>query len=273
MIDRCYLEITDVCNLQCVFCPKTKRAPKTMSQQEFDTLTDRLKGQVRFLYFHLMGEPLLHPCLPQFIGIARAKGFIPVITTNGTLIGRMPLTGIYKVNISLHSFEGNGRIDPEKYISDILSFACKSDAITVLRLWNRGGHDSMNDNLINLIAKVYNLPWTEVKNGYKLAERVFIEYDDMFEWPDHDAPEDFGEELFCYGLRGQIGVLVDGTVVPCCLDHDGDMALGNLHEQPLETILKSDRARRIYDGFTSHKAVEPLCRRCGYAAKTKQYRK
>ena len=79
MIDRCYLEITDVCNLQCVFCPKTKRAPKTMSHQEFDTLTDRLKGQVRFLYFHLMGEPLLNPCLPQFIEEARAKAALEKI--------------------------------------------------------------------------------------------------------------------------------------------------------------------------------------------------
>ena len=273
MLKKAYVEITNVCNLSCAFCPKTKRAPRTMTAEEFARILDRLRGHVSYVYLHVMGEPLLHPDLCKLLHIAGQVGFRVIITTNGTLIGRMPLTGVYKVNISLHSFEGNGRIDPEKYISDIIGFSLKSDAITVLRLWNRGGHDSMNDNLINLIAKVYNQPWTEVKNGYKLAERVFIEYDDMFEWPDHDAPEDFGEELFCYGLRGQIGVLVDGTVVPCCLDHDGEMALGNLHEQPLETILKSDRARRIYDGFTAHKAVEPLCRRCGYAAKTKQYRK
>ena len=85
MITRCYLEITNVCNLNCVFCPKTSRAKHTLTLDEFDTLTSRLMGEVKFLYFHLMGEPFLHPLLPQFILMARQKGLIPILTTNGTL--------------------------------------------------------------------------------------------------------------------------------------------------------------------------------------------
>ena len=61
-------------------------------------------------------------------------------------------------------------------------------------------------------------------------------------------------------------MLVDGTVVPCCLDSAGVLDLGNLFQQNLDEVLASPRARAIYDGFTRHKAVEPLCRRCGYAA-------
>lgn len=126
MITRCYLEITNVCNLNCVFCPKTTREKHSMTLDEFDTLTTRLAGEVRFLYFHLMGEPFLHPLLPEFIVMARRKGFTPIITTNGTLLAQRGdlLDALpHKLQISLHSHEGNGKDNPEQYIDEVMSFA------------------------------------------------------------------------------------------------------------------------------------------------------
>ena len=279
MISRCYLEITNICNLNCLFCPKTDREKRRVTFEEFDTLTDRLRGEIQFLYFHLMGEPLLHPLLPQFIETARTKGFIPVITTNGTLLSQAQ--GVidarpYKVQISLHSHEGNKKKDAAEYIHSVMQFATKAASngtIVVLRFWNQGGYESTNEALINLIAQHIPTPWKEQSNGWKLADRIFLEYDKMFEWPDATRPEYAEENLFCYALRNQIGILVDGTVVPCCLDHAGEIKLGNLFHTPLKDILSSPRAQAIYEGFTRHTAVEPLCRRCGYAAVTKQFRK
>ena len=126
MITRCYLEITNVCNLDCVFCPKTTRAKHTMTMDEFDMLTSRLVGEVRFLYFHLMGEPFLHPLLPQFVLTARCKGFIPVLTTNGTLLSQRTdmLDALpHKLQISLHSHEGNGKENFKQYIDEVMTFA------------------------------------------------------------------------------------------------------------------------------------------------------
>ena len=279
MISRCYLEITNICNLNCVFCPKTDRKKGKLTLEEFNILTDRLQGEIQFLYFHLMGEPLLHPLLPQFIDSARAKGFIPVITTNGTLLSQAQ--GVidarpYKVQISLHSHEGNKKEDAAEYIHSVMQFATKAASngtIVVLRFWNQGGYESTNEALINLIAQHIPTPWKEQSNGWKLADRIFLEYDKMFEWPDATRAEYAEENLFCYALRNQIGILVDGTVVPCCLDHAGEIDLGNLFHTPLKDILSSPRAQAIYEGFTRHTAVEPLCRRCGYAAVTKRYRK
>ena len=279
MISRCYLEITNICNLNCVFCPKTDRKKGKLTLEEFNILTDRLQGEIQFLYFHLMGEPLLHPLLPQFIDSARAKGFIPVITTNGTLLSQAQ--GVidarpYKVQISLHSHEGNKKEDAAEYIHSVMQFATKAASngtIVVLRFWNQGGYESTNEALISLMAQHIPTPWKEQNNGWKLADKIFLEYDKMFEWPDSARPEYTENDLFCYALRIQIGVLVDGTVVPCCLDHAGEIDLGNLFHTPLKDILSSPRAQAIYEGFTRHTAVEPLCRRCGYAAVTKRYRK
>lgn len=279
MITRCYLEITNVCNLDCKFCPKTSRKKHSLTKDEFDMLTDSLKGEVRFLYFHLMGEPLLHPHLPLFIEKARNKGFIPIITTNGTLLDKAD-TVIealpHKIQISLHSHEGNGKDNPSEYIKEVMTFAqhaASKGIFVVLRLWNQGGYDSANEEIERLMALHQPRPWTERYDGWRLAENLYLEYDRMFEWPECDRSEYGEDEVFCYALRNQIGVLVDGSVVPCCLDHDGSITLGNLFEQSLNEILASPRAKAMYEGFSRHIATEPLCRRCGYAAVTKRFRK
>ena len=272
MITRCYLEITNICNLDCLFCPKTSREKRSLSPAEFDVLTDKLRGKIKFLYFHLMGEPLLHRHLPDFIKMARDKGFVPVITTNGTLLSRAQAVvdaRPYKVQVSLHSHEGNGKECPELYVGDVMRFALEAASkgiIIVLRLWNQGGYDKENERLLDIVAEYAPRPWGLCHNGWRVADNIFIEYGRMFEWPEGEKPENGEQEAFCYALRNQIGVLVDGTVVPCCLDSAGAMKLGNLFEQSLDEILASPRARAIYDGFTRHEAVEPLCRRCGYAA-------
>ena len=278
MITRCYLEITNVCNLSCAFCPKTQRRPQSLTAEQYDAITDRLVGKVKFLYLHLMGEPLLHPLLPQFVATARGKGFLPIVTTNGTLLAEasaLAEAGAHKFQVSLHSHEGNYRSNPEEYIATVASFAQRAaqhGSLVVLRLWNQGGMDEHNAEIHTLLEQHFPQPWTRRHDGMKLAENVYLEYDGKFDWPDSDRAE-YGEtDVFCYALRNQIGVLVDGTVVPCCLDHDGELALGNLLLQPLDEILMSPRAQAIYQGFSEHKAVESLCRRCGYAITHKRFR-
>ena len=276
MITRCYLEITNICNLDCLFCPKTAREKRSLTPQEFDLLTDKLRGKIKFLYFHLMGEPLLHRHLPEFIVTAREKGFIPVLTTNGTLLSRAQAVmdaRPHKVQVSLHSHEGNGKENPEVYVGDVMRFSLEAAAkgiIMVLRLWNQGGYDKENGRLLDIVAEYAPRPWVQRHDGWRIAENIYIEYGRKFEWPEDGSPGNGEEEAFCYALRNQIGVLVDGTVVPCCLDSAGAVNLGNLFEQELDEVLASPRARAIYDGFTKHKAVEPLCRRCGYAAVIKK---
>lgn len=270
MINKCFLEITNICNLNCIFCPKNERPKRRMTEQEFDLLTDKLQGQVRFLYFHLMGEPVLHPLLPTFIAKARAKGFIPIVTTNGTLLtDESPLLeGLpYKMQISLHSHEGNGRKDLETYIRRVLTFSLKAaerGCIVILRLWNQGGYEEENALINELLTHYCPQPWEDRYDGYKLKDNLYLENDTYFEWPTDEHERYDEQDIFCYGLRNQIGILVDGTVVPCCMDHEGALALGNLHTASLSHILSSPRARAIFDGFTHHRAVEPLCQKCGF---------
>ena len=269
---KIYLEISNVCNLRCAFCPGTKRAKHFMTEEEFSSLLPKLQPYSDYLYFHLMGEPLLHPLLPLFLELADNAGFKVILTTNGTLLQKqqevlLNAPALHKVNISLHAFEANNLEVPfEEYLSDCFAFgkAVEGKALTVYRLWNNGGADAMNNQILSAMEAAFPKPWVTERRGTRIGDRVYLEYGDKFDWPDLTAP-DSGDVCFCYGLRDQIGVLCDGTVVPCCLDHDGDLPLGNLHKEDLEVILEKPMARAIYDGFSHKKAVMELCRRCGYA--------
>lgn len=270
--NKIYLEISNVCNLQCSFCPGTKRRQKVMSEAEFAELLPKLRPYSDYLYFHLMGEPLCHPCLERFLELAAEAQFKVILTTNGTLLTRqqevlLASPALHKVNISLHAFEANDlKVSFEKYLQDCFSFgkAAEGKKLVVYRLWNQGGQDTRNGQILSLLEATFPKPWKDGRKGIAIGDHIFLEYGDKFDWPDLTAC-DGGEQVFCYGLRDQIGVLCDGTIVPCCLDHEGDLALGNLFEQDLEEILNTDRAQAIYLGFQQKKAAEELCRKCGYA--------
>lgn len=277
MIDRCYIEITNTCNLDCHFCPKHQRKRRQLSAEEFDLLTDKVRGKVCFLYFHLMGEPLLHPLLPQFITMAREKGFKTVLTSNGTLLHRaMNLldTLSHKVQLSLHSHESNARGELSSYMEEVMNFATQAAAkgtCVVLRLWNQGGMDKENEQVMDYIAEYVPRPWKERPDGFRLCDNLYLEFDRKFEWPSANASS-AKREVFCKALLKQIGVLSDGSLVPCCLDHNGDVVLGNLFHQSLEEILSSPRAQAMIEGFQHHTATEALCQNCESALVRNSFR-
>lgn len=281
MIDRCYIEITNTCNLNCDFCPKHHRKKRQLTAEEFDLLTDRIRGKVCFLYFHLMGEPLLHPLLPLFITMAREKGFKTVLTSNGTLLHRaMDLldTLPHKVQLSLHSHESNERGELAGYMDEVMRFsteAAKRGTCIVLRLWNQGGRDLENEEVMRLVEKYVPKPWKERSDGFRLCDNLYLEFDRKFSWPDAHANQKDAhvkKQLFCKALLKQIGVLADGSLVPCCLDHDGDVVLGNLFHQSLEEILASPRAQALVEGFKHHTATEALCQNCESALARNSFR-
>jgi len=276
MLAKAYVEITNRCNLHCAFCPGTKRAPRDMCADEFRFLAPEIQKVTKFVYLHLMGEPLLHPQLPQILDIADDYGLRVIITTNGTLLPEraaclLSHNALHKVNISLHSLEANGGFASERYIRNCGEFAKAAGAqniICCLRLWNLDGAlpglRSLNASILSVLHRLFPAQWTQNTKGLCLASKVFLEWGERFEWPDFDA-RDRGRGGFCYALRDQIGILSDGTVVPCCLDHEGDLALGNAFAAPLTEILDSFKAHQIYDGFSHRQRTELLCRHCGYA--------
>ncbi|GAB6989167.1 radical SAM/SPASM domain-containing protein [Paenibacillus pini] len=279
-----YIELTSKCNLACTFCPPTIRGTNYIKVEEFSHILDEIKPFTDYIYFHVKGEPLLHPHIDQLLDLSHEKGFKVNITSNGTLLHKakhklLNKPALRQMNFSLHSFDGHeGSKDKDLYIAKVLSFVkeavSESGLIVSLRLWNLDQDNttnlerSRNREMLAYIEEEFNLDYKiEEKivpgSGIKIAERVYINMDYEFKWPDLKEEEDFGPG-FCHGLRNQAGILSDGTVIPCCLDGEGVINLGNVHKTSFAEIIEGERATKMVDGFSRREVVEELCRKCGY---------
>ncbi|MBQ8880151.1 MAG: radical SAM protein [Clostridia bacterium] len=272
---RVYVEITNICNRSCSFCHGTSRPSARMSLERFRYIACELRPLTDYLYFHVMGEPLTHPSLADMIEYATSLGFKCAVTTNGTLLDsvgdKLISSGVYKVNVSVHSFEEGTDEDYYSYLSSIADFAEKSSAkgvLTVLRLWNKGTDGGRNDRTLEFFKSRLVGEWKWGARGARIHHKLHLEYGDRFEWPDMEAKEGDGR-VFCYGLSDHFGILSDGTVIPCCLDSEGTINLGNIFDTGIGKILSSERSEAIQRGFSERVAVEPLCSRCGYARRFK----
>lgn len=283
---RIYVEITNVCNLNCDFCPKTSRKPEFMGTELFEKILNEVGDYSRYIYFHVMGEPLLHPDIETFLDLCGQYGFFANITTNGTLIGKLKEKIISKqalrlINFSLHSFEANiSDCKIDNYLDEILTFVKETKnknpkLISCFRLWNikKDNQGFDNQHILRKIEKFFALP-ERIKeipltgNGIKVSENVYVNQAECFDWPDMQI-EDLTTKGSCLGLRDQSAILVDGTVVPCCLDSEGTISLGNIKKTSFSQIINGKRALDLYEGFRSRKLVEPLCRKCGYRSRFK----
>lgn len=264
MYKKIYLEITNNCNLNCSFCIKNRRKPKFMSYDEFKTILNKLEDHTKYLYFHILGEPLFHPKINEFIDYA-SNNFKINITTNGYLIDKIINNkNIRQINISLHSFNESYGVSLDDYMNNIFNVIDKLKKYTYvsLRFWL---NNVFTQKMINMINDRYNvkLDINNIKNNTTIIKNVFISTNEEFIWPDLNNNY-YSETGTCYALKDHIGILVDGTIVPCCLDSLGIINLGNVFENTIDEIKNTDRYKKMLEGFKNNKKCEMLCRKCKF---------
>lgn len=261
MYKKIYLEITNNCNLNCSFCIKNNRQKKYISINDYQIILEKLKNHTKYLYFHVSGEPLLHPDINELIDLGSINYFIN-ISTNGYLIKRIKDNHhIRQINISLHSYDKKYKISLEEYLNNIVEVINElhDDTYFALRFWTNNAY---NKEIINYLEKVFNTK-IEIKNNYKIIDNVYISINKEFIWPDlnNDYYNEFG---VCYALKKHIGILVNGDVVPCCLDANGIIKLGNILENNLDDIINSEKYQIMLKGFNDNKKIEELCKKCNF---------
>lgn len=280
---KIYIEITNRCNLACSFCQPSSRAKAFMQPSAFEDILRKISGSTEYISLHVLGEALLHPELGLLLEMSHAYGLRVNLSSNGVLLSRnrsvlIGQPALRQINISLHSFEQAGQESAlDSYMAGILDFIAAVTAASPLfinlRMWNLQpenvpGEPAMNRRIFTLLENYYGLlapipEYFATGRGITLAPRIFLSREHCFAWPHASAP-DLGTHGSCRGLRDHIAILVDGTVVPCCLDAEGDIPLGNIFQSTLPEILADSRVVAIRDGFVRQRILEPLCRRCTY---------
>ena len=261
---KIYVEITNMCNLKCPFCSIDDKKKKEMSIEEFDDVLNKINDYTDYLYLHVKGEPLLHSKFKDILDICFKYNKKVNITTNGSLLKKrvndIVGSSVRQVNISLHSIVGD-------YLNDILECSkmlSDNGIYVVFRFWV---YNQKQENSISEILKFYNcIDLKESINSIdniKINEYVYINKDKEFVWPslNNNIIRTSGP---CFGLKTHIGIISDGTVIPCCLDSNGIIELGNIYKEDLNTILDKDRTKNIINGFNNNKLCEELCQKCGF---------
>ena len=283
MFKKIYIEITNICNLNCKFCPDTNRKKEFMSLEKFEEAIKKIYKLTNLVTLHVKGEPLLHKDLENILKVLEKYNLKTNITTNGTLIkDKLEViknsNAVRQINFSLHSMVQNENIN-KKYLTDIFESAEElKDIIISYRLWNLQNikDNNINNDIINQIEDYYNIPNLKqqlLENEFiKLRENVFINQDTEFEWPNlNNKP--IIEKGRCLALKEQVAILVDGTVVPCCLDNDGDIPLGNIFEETMEDILNKEKSITIKKNFENGVITCKLCKTCGFLKRLENKRK
>lgn len=280
---RTYIEISNICNLQCSFCPEVEREKKVLSTDNFRKILKQVLPHTEQICLHLMGEPLAHPEFKKILDICNEEGAVVQLTTNGTYLNKFGFETFFKakclrqINFSLHSYKDNypGQ-DIRPYLYDILQFSKaalteKPELYINYRLWNLSSSTKENDEnkqIIDHVCEFFQVPINErIDVGFKksknISGRIYFHFDTRFEWPSYSSPLQ-GDKGFCHALSQQIGIHADGTVVPCCLDKEAGIPLGNVLESSFESILQSPRLNHMREGFKKQILTEELCQKCTY---------
>lgn len=273
---KIYIEITNACNLSCSFCSKTKRKIRYMTKKEFSHIINEIKEYTDYIYLHVKGEPLIHPNIIDFLHIAEQNNLKVNLTTNGTLFKKIApklqdCKALHKINFSLHC-----ETTDENYLENIFDSVniLSPEVVKIYRLWALKDNkiDKKTTKIVDSLKRYYKLSTETVEKiitekNIKISSTIYVDKDDEFDWPKINYNKTCG---YCHALKTHIAILVDGTVVPCCLDAEGIINLGNIHKTSLTSIVSSDRVNKIKKSFQDRKPIEDLCKSCTYKLKDKQ---
>ena len=266
---KIYIEITNICNLSCSFCSKVEKPRKMLSTSEFKTIVEKVKDYTDYIYLHVKGEPLTHPNIIELINIANEYNLKVNLTTNGVLFPKYAeelakCENLSKINFSLHS-ENNIPNYCEKIFDSVNKLANQT---VIYRLWTLKENelDEKSTIIVDKIINHYNLDKefiekVKTENNIKINSTTYVDKDNEFTWPEINNYQSNG---YCYALKTQIAILSDGTVVPCCLDSNGQIELGNIFNNTLEEIMNSERYQNLKKSFQDRKPCEELCKSCTF---------
>ncbi len=267
---KVYIEITNCCNLHCSFCSPVTKQKKFMTQDEFEHILKEVSKVTKVIYLHVKGEPLLHPKIIDFIKLAEKYNLTVNLTTNGILFPKLvdnlkDCKALHKINFSLHS-EQNIPSYEENIFKNVEKLS--PNTVVIYRLWTLKDNklDEKSTKIVEKLKKYYKLSTETVEKlkkekNIKISSTIYVDKDNEFNWPKLTNNKSCG---YCYALKTQIAILSDGTVVPCCLDSDGIINLGNIYQESIEEIEKKERYQKLKKSFQDRKPSELLCQSCTF---------
>jgi len=268
---RAFIEITNSCNLRCAFCADSSRTETFMALPLFESAAAQTGKLAEVLFLHVLGDPFMHPRLPEILGVCSRLGLKVNLVTNGLLLDKFGAAVfrekcLGQVSLSLQALGGLSPSVGKEGLRKLVDFALGRPPELIVSFRLRGNPEEAfvkGTKAALLEALAGEMVPERVRDGLKLREGVYLNFGSIFEWPGGPAGK---VKKGCLGLRHHFAVLSDGRVVPCCADFDGALALGNVKDRPLAEILGSPEALALRDSIAGKTPMPAYCASCGFTA-------
>ena len=269
-----WLDIVRTCNLRCIMCPQSKGLAKRqakMSMPLFQSIIDQVCENRPLIKLYLSGEPLLHEDLFEMIEYAAAHQCKTMIHTNGTLLTEALTEKLLSSSLSSISFSFDGctaeiyeALRPpasfEKVQANIRNYLAQRK-----RRRDPGPHTTVEiirmqetHHLIENFVETWKAAGADAVHVAEYMTWLDSVEDRSVEGLSDDEKYSPCEAPFHHGC-----ILSDGTVVPCCMDVNGQAPLGNVTESHFLDIWAGNDFRRLrLQMLTGEIADDSICARC-----------
>ncbi|WP_164499647.1 radical SAM/SPASM domain-containing protein [Helicobacter pylori] len=274
---KIYIELSDICGLQCSFCPNPKNIRGVMPLELFEKVCKEAAPLTPIITFHVLGDPCKLKNLNHYLNAAKRFSLKVDLVTSGAYLHNFETLlqdAIYQISISLDAgLDNHNKLNQHRYIQKILEFCrykCEKNSEVFLNLRIQDSTLDKHQNLIKPFLESFecvSLETLKSQGRARLFKKSFLNIQKTFKWPNLNAQNPLNQESkipYCYGLIKQIAILSNGVVVPCCMDTQAHINLGDLNHTPLKDILNSQKAMAIKTHFLKGEALEPLCQNCSY---------
>jgi MoaA/NifB/PqqE/SkfB family radical SAM enzyme len=259
-LKRLYLEITNQCNLNCAFCPLSKRKIEHLPLALIAKVLAESAKLSPYVYLHVLGEPLMYPKFREVLELAEKYQVKLQLVTNGTLLKEyqdvlLTAKALRKLSVSLQSlFTSDNLAEHLLSLNAFIEKAKKTDLIIELRNWT-----GENPAISTYLKETFGYQDKKLK----LRPKLYLSFSETFSWPSL-ATEVKQQAKYCQGPKMMLCVLSNGVISPCCLDTEGLLNLGNIRDISLLEARENPRYQQLLLGFRDNKVLELLCKHCNY---------
>ncbi|MGL2390909.1 radical SAM/SPASM domain-containing protein [Helicobacter pylori] len=277
LFKKIYVELSDICGLQCSFCPNPKNIRGVMPLKLFEKVCKEVAPLTPIITLHVLGDPCKLKNLNRYLSTAKRFSLKVDLVTSGVYLHDFETLlqdAIYQISISLDAgLDHHNKLNQHRYIQKILEFCrykFEKNSEVFLNLRIQDGTLDKHQNLIKPFLESFecvSLEGLKSQGRVRLFKKSFLNIQKTFKWPNLNAPNPLNQKSkipYCYGLIKQVAILSNGVVVPCCMDTQAHINLGNLNHMPLKDILNSQKSIAIKTHFLNGEALELLCKNCSY---------
>ncbi len=284
---RLGIDVSNGCNFRCIFCFQSIRKktlkekgfrPELMKMETFEKLAGQIKefpNSFKSLTFGGIGEPLLHPGLPQMIHMLKGLGRADKISliTNGSLLNNslslaMIQAGLDEIIISVEALSSKNyykvtgyKLDFTKYVEQIaFLYENKGNCKVYLKAVDVAfDAPQSEEQFYRLFSPISDLAYVEkIVPRYQNVDYSNISHSDNY-YLRHSLKAEVCSLPF-YSLS----VFATGNVGPCCVDYCETILLGNVKTDTLFDIWNGNKLKKLQLSHLKKECRIPVCQGCKF---------